>query len=375
MTTEQTPKKKQPFLIVVMAVILIAGIVFGYKKISYSMQNEDTENSQLQTNIVPVSPRIGGYVAAVYVADNQQVKKGDTLVVLDDRDLKIKVEQAMINLENAKANVAVVKSNVNTADAGATATATSIATAAANVATAKASVDAAKVRVWQTTEDFKRYEKLFAQTSATQQQYDAAKAQKEAAEQQLKVAEKQVEVAQAQLATAKQQSVASSTQASGVSTQVQVAELLIKQRQAELDMAQLQLSFAYILAPFDGYISKKNVQVGQLLSPGQTICSVVDETTLWVVANFKETQIADMHTGQKVEVKVDAYPKEKFEGKVESIQAATGSTFSLLPADNATGNFVKVVQRIPVKIVLEKTKFDNAQLRAGMNVTVAVKVK
>lgn len=375
MTTEQTPKKKQPFLIVVMAVILIAGIVFGYKKISYSMQNEDTENSQLQTNIVPVSPRIGGYVAAVYVADNQQVKKGDTLIVLDDRDLKIKVEQAMINLENAKANVAVVKSNVNTADAGATATATSIATAAANVATAKASVDAAKVRVWQTTEDFKRYEKLFAQTSATQQQYDAAKAQKEAAEQQLKVAEKQVEVAQAQLATAKQQSVASSTQASGVSTQVQVAELLIKQRQAELDMAQLQLSYAYILAPFDGYISKKNVQVGQLLSPGQTICSVVDETTLWVVANFKETQIADMHTGQKVEVKVDAYPKEKFEGKVESIQAATGSTFSLLPADNATGNFVKVVQRIPVKIVLEKTKFDNAQLRAGMNVTVAVKVK
>ncbi len=375
MTTEQTPKKKQPLLIVVMAVILIAGIVFGYKKISYSMQNEDTENSQLQTNIVPVSPRIGGYVAAVYVADNQQVKKGDTLVVLDDRDLKIKVEQAMINLENAKANVAVVKSNVNTADAGATATATSIATAAANVATAKASVDAAKVRVWQTTEDFKRYEKLFAQTSATQQQYDAAKAQKEAAEQQLKVAEKQVEVAQAQLATAKQQSVASSTQASGVSTQVQVAELLIKQRQAELDMAQLQLSYAYILAPFDGYISKKNVQVGQLLSPGQTICSVVDETTLWVVANFKETQIADMHTGQKVEVKVDAYPKEKFEGKVESIQAATGSTFSLLPADNATGNFVKVVQRIPIKIVLEKTKFDNAQLRAGMNVTVAVKVK
>lgn len=375
MTTEQTPKKKQPFLIVVMAVILIAGIVFGYKKISYSMQNEDTENSQLQTNIVPVSPRIGGYVAAVYVADNQQVKKGDTLVVLDDRDLKIKVEQAMINLENAKANVAVVKSNVNTADAGATATATSIVTAAANVATAKASVDAAKVRVWQTTEDFKRYEKLFAQTSATQQQYDAAKAQKEAAEQQLKVAEKQVEVAQAQLATAKQQSVASSTQASGVSTQVQVAELLIKQRQAELDMAQLQLSYAYILAPFDGYISKKNVQVGQLLSPGQTICSVVDETTLWVVANFKETQIADMHTGQKVEVKVDAYPKEKFEGTVESIQAATGSTFSLLPADNATGNFVKVVQRIPVKIVLEKTKFDNAQLRAGMNVTVAVKVK
>lgn len=375
MTTEQTPKKKQPLLIVVMAVILIAGIVFGYKKISYSMQNEDTENSQLQTNIVPVSPRIGGYVAAVYVADNQQVKKGDTLVVLDDRDLKIKVEQAMINLENAKANVAVVKSNVNTADAGATATATSIATAVANVATAKASVDAAKVRVWQTAEDFKRYEKLFAQTSATQQQYDAAKAQKEAAEQQLKVAEKQVEVAQAQLATAKQQSVASSTQASGVSTQVQVAELLIKQRQAELDMAQLQLSYAYILAPFDGYISKKNVQVGQLLSPGQTICSVVDETTLWVVANFKETQIADMHTGQKVEVKVDAYPKEKFEGKVESIQAATGSTFSLLPADNATGNFVKVVQRIPVKIVLEKTKLDNAQLRAGMNVTVAVKVK
>lgn len=368
---EEKKSKKTLFTIIGVILAIIAA-VYAYKEITYSMHNEDTENSQLQANVVPISPRIPGYVTAIYIKDNQYVKAGDTLIKLDDRDLKIKLEQAQINLQNAEANVSVVKSNVTSADAAANATSTSITTAAANVETAKANVEAAKVRVWNATDNFKRYEQLFNQTSATQQQYDQALAEKQSAEKQVTVLEKQVAVAQAQYKAAQQQSSASKAQANGVGTQVNVAEVVIKQRQAEVDFAKLQLSYAYIIAPYDGYISKKNVQIGQLLNPGQTICSIVDESELWVVANFKETQVGKMQPGQKVEVKVDAYPKEKITGSVESIASATGSTFSLIPADNATGNFVKVVQRIPVKILIAKNQNKNVQLRAGMNVTVAV---
>ena len=181
--------------------------------------------------------------------------------------------------------------------------------------------------------------------------------------------------AQEQLKAAQQQSSASRTQANGAGTQVNLAEVGIQQRNAEIDFAQLQLSYAYLIAPCDGFVSKKNVQVGQLVNPGQTLMSVVDDSQLWITANFKETQIENMKVGQDVEVKVDAYDGKTFKGKIESIQAATGSKFSLLPADNATGNFVKVVQRVPVRIALLDDKNDKYDLRAGMNVNVAVKVK
>ncbi|HRB67794.1 MAG TPA: HlyD family efflux transporter periplasmic adaptor subunit, partial [Chitinophagales bacterium] len=213
------------------------------------------------------------------------------------------------------------------------------------------------------------------QTSATQAQYDAAFTEKQAAEKQVAVLEKQVDVSNAQLKAAQQQSSASQTQANGVGTQVNLAQVGLQQSEANVDFAKLQLSYAYIIAPCDGFISKKNVQVGQLLNPGQIVMSIVDESQLWITANFKETQIEKMKVGQDVTVNIDAYPDHQFKGKIESIQAATGSKFSLLPADNATGNFVKVVQRIPVRIALVDDKNDTYDLRAGMNVDVAVKVK
>lgn len=339
------------------------------------MHNEDTENSQIECNIVPVAPRVSGYVDKVYVIENQRVHKGDTILKLDDRDLKIKLEQALINAKSAGANVNVVKSNVTSADASASAVSTTILTAQASVETAKANVEAAKVRVWNATENFKRYEQLYNQTSATQAQYDAALAEKQSAERQVQVAEKQVLVAEAQLKAAQQQSAASRTQANGVGTQVNLAEVGIQQREADVEFAKLQLSYAYLIAPCDGFIAKKNVQPGQLVNVGQNLMSIVDDSQLWITANFKETQIEHMKQGQAVEVKVDAYPGKVFEGKIESMQAATGSKFSLLPADNATGNFVKVVQRIPVRVALLDDKTDTYDLRAGMNVTVAVKVK
>lgn len=375
---ETTQEKKSSIKLlkpIIGIIILGCAVFFAYKKISYAQHNEDTENSQIECNIVPIAPRISGYIDQIYVKENQEVRKGDTILKLDDRDLKIRLQQAIINAKSAGANVSVVKSNATSADASASATSTSILTAQANIETAKANVESARVRVWNATENFKRYEQLFNQTSATQAQYDAALAEKQSAEKQVAVLERQVQVAQAQLKAAQQQSAASRTQANGVGTQVSLAEVGIQQRNADIDFAQLQLTYAYIIAPCDGFISKKNVQVGQLVNPGQTLMSLVDDSQLWITANFKETQIENMKEGQDVEVKVDAYEGKTFKGKIESLQAATGSKFSLLPADNATGNFVKVVQRVPVRIALLDDKNDKYDLRAGMNVTVAVKVK
>ncbi len=374
----QPIEKKSPRKIItpiIGIIILGCAAFFAFKKISYARHNEDTENSQIECNIIPVAPRISGYIDKIYVVENQRVHKGDTILKLDDRDLKIRLQQALINAKSAGANVSVVRSNESSANASANATSTSIVTAQANIETAQANVESAKVRVWNATENFKRYEQLFNQTSATQAQYDAALAEKQIAEKQVAVLERQVQVAQAQLKAAQQQSAASRTQANGVGSQVNLAEVGIQQRQADIDFAQLQLTYAYIIAPADGFISKKNVQVGQLVNPGQILMSLVDDSQLWVTANFKETQIENMKVGQDVQVKVDAYDGKTFKGKIESLQAATGSKFSLLPADNATGNFVKVVQRVPVRIALSDDKNDQYDLRAGMNVTVAVKVK
>ena len=372
---EKASTKNKGLMPIVGVVLLIGALIFAFKKISFMLHNEDTENSQLECNIVPIAPRVSGYVNEILVTENQRVHKGDTLVRLDDRDLKIKLEQALIAANSAGVNVDVVKSNVSTADASASAAFSTIATAQANVATAQANVETAKVKVWNATENFKRYEQLFKQTSATQAQYDAALAEKQAAEKQAAVLEKQIQVAEAQLKTAKDQSAASRTQATGVGTQVGLAQISIQQKQADVEFARLQLSYAYIIAPCDGYVSKKNIQVGQLVNPGQTLLRIVDDSQLWITANFKETQIEHMKVGQDVNVTVDAYPDEKFKGKIESLQAATGAEFSLLPADNATGNFVKVVQRIPVRIALLNDNNKQNKLRAGMSVSVAVRVK
>lgn len=350
--------KRLPFILGGVGLIAVFFII---KKVNYSMHNEDTENSQIECNISPVSSRISGFITEIRVKENQKVKKGDTLVRIDDRDLLIKVKQAEINLANAQANVEVMKANLQTSNATSSAGNTNISTAAANV-------ESAKIRVWKAAQDFDRYENLLKDKAVTQQQYDAVKAEKETSEKLLIVAQKQLEVS-------RDQSVVSSSQAVSTEKQVKLAELAIEQRQAELDAARLNLSYAVITAPTTGFVSKKNIQPGQLINVGQSMFSVVDESDLWVTANFKETQIERMKVGQPVTIKVDAYPGKEFEGVIESLQATTGAKFSLLPPDNASGNFVKVVQRVPVRITLKDNKEDEYVLRAGMNVDVVVRVK
>ncbi len=358
--TTTTPQKKKGFVKkIIIVFVLLTVAFFGVKKIQYALQNEDTENSQIECNISPITTRIAGYVTALNVKENLYIKAGDTLLRIDDRDLQIKVKQAEIALQNAKANLEVVRANVHTANA-------SSQVSTSNIGTSEANIESAKIRVWKATEDFKRYENLLASKSVTQQQFEGIQAEKELAEKLLQIAEKQKDVSQVQTAV-------TSAQEGSAAKQISLAQLSIEQKQSELDFAKLQWSYATVVSPINGYVSRKNVQLGQLVSVGQNLFSIVDESSLWITANFKETQLEKMQVGQKVNIKVDAYPNDIFEGEIESFSAATGSKFSLLPPDNSSGNFVKIVQRIPVRISIKNTN-KSKELRAGMNVKVVVRV-
>jgi len=292
-------------------------------------------------------PRVSGYVTQLRVDDNSTVKQGDTLLTLDDRDLKIKVEQSKTAVDNAVANLDVVRANAKSMEA--------------NIQTDSANVEAAKVQIWKAQQDFTRYQNLLRDKSGTQQQFDNAKAAKDAAESQLKVAQKQLDAAQSQYKAAKEQE--------------GVAQTQIEQRKSDLDYAVLQLSYAAVTAPASGKVTKKNVQLGQYLQAGQQVMAIVTDSDVWVVANYKETQLEKMHVGESVDFTVDAYGSKVFKGHIQSMAAGTGAKFALLPPDNASGNFVKVVQRIPVKIVLDNGNDPNQPLRVGMSVKTSVLTK
>lgn len=360
-TNAAAPAKKNKFIPIIGICIILLVIFFVGRRIVHGMHYEETENAQIETNIIPISNRITGYVSKIYVNDNQFVKAGDTILVLEQNDLILRLNQAKLSYQTALAQMGVLSSNTESASVNATAI-------SSNIATAQANVDAARVRVWKANQDYDRYSKLLQLQSITQQQYDAVSAEKQSAE-------KQLNVANMQLNAAKEQATASRTQASTVGTQLKPAEITAQQRLEDVKLAQLNLSYSVLIAPVDGYISKKSVQVGQLLNPGQTIVYVVEDKKVWVLANFKETQIKDMKVGLAADLKVDAYEDLALTGKIESIQYATGNKFSLLPADNASGNFVKVVQRIPVKILIDESSADVNKLRAGMNCKVSIKIK
>ncbi len=382
-------KQKRSPLPFILGGLLLVGGYFGFQKVNYLLHNEETENSQLESNIVPVLSRTGGWVTAVKVKDNQIVKIGDTLVTIDDRDLKIKVLQAQDAVKNAESNVALIAANAGTAganektsDASFQAQNAGIESSNAAIATANANVESAKIRIWKATQDYNRYKTLVEQKSAPAQMLDNAKAEKESAESalvaaqsQVETAQKSVEVVRRQASTGSFQKTAAQTQVNAAQRQVEVAKTQVEQRKAELELAKLQATYTAITAPISGEISRKSVQVGQLVNAGQPLMTLVQNDEVWVVANFKETQVAKMTVGQKVKIKVDAYKDKELEGTIESFSGATGAKFSLLPPDNSTGNFVKVVQRVPTKIIITDKKDPNFVLRPGMSVSVVVPVK
>ena len=359
METKSTKKKKNPVFIIILAVLVIGGSWFGISKYQHSQHHEDTDDAQVSADISPVIPRVAGYIADVRVRDNQQVKKGDTLLVLDDRDYVIKVEQALAALQ-------IAQSSMNSAKATTSAAKANIATSQASVGTIDAQIEAAKINLWRASQDYDRYANLIKDHSITQQQYEQALAAKQTAEKQLLILEEQKKQAQ-------QQTNAVAVQSNATASQVSIADATIHQKQTDVDAAKLNLSYTVIAAPEDGLVSKINVQPGQFVQAGQPVFSIVHSESVWVIANFKETQLDKMKEGQKAIINVDAYPGHKFEAMLTSFSPATGSTFALLPPDNASGNFVKVVQRLPVKI--EFTNPNDSlvkKLRPGMNVLVDV---
>jgi membrane fusion protein (multidrug efflux system) len=356
--TENKPKNKR--FLIVLAVLVIGGGAFGITKYTHSLHHEETDDAQIDAHISPVIPRISGYVTEVRVKDNQLVKKGDTLVVLDNRNELIHVAQMEAALKAAEGSLSV-------ANASTAASRVNISTFEANVATANAQIEAAKITLKRATQDYERYANLIKDHSITQQQFEQAEAAKQTAERQLQVLTDQKNAIMRQVSAA-------SSQSNATAQQTGVASATIQQRQADLDNAKLNLSYTVITAPQDGRVSKVSVQLGQLLQAGQSLFSIVLDDAPWVVANFKETQIHKMHTGQEVTLHVDAFPGHEFHGKVSSFSPATGSRFALLPPDNASGNFVKVVQRVPVKIEIADNNQAVKDLRPGMNVEVDVHI-
>ena len=358
---ETTParKKRNPVFLIILAVLIIGGGWFGISKYQHSLHHEETDDAQINADISPVIPRVSGYIDEIRVKDNQQVKKGDTLMILDERDYVIKLEQA-------QAALATSKSNLNSARATTDASKANVATVRSSIATIDAQIEAAKVTLWRATQDYDRYANLIKDHSITQQQFEQASAAKQSAE-------KQVAILETQKQQAAQQTNAVAEQSNATAQQIETAATNIKQREVDVDAAKLMLSYTVVTAPQDGLVSKVNVRDGQFVQAGQALFSIVHSENVWVVANFKETQLNKMTEGQKVVIHADVFPKHTFEATVASFSPATGSTFALLPPDNASGNFVKVVQRLPVRIEFtDKTDSLIKRLRPGMNVDVDV---
>jgi membrane fusion protein (multidrug efflux system) len=353
------PKKTNKTFTIVLILLVVVGAWFGISKYIHAQHHEETDDAQVEANISPVIPRISGYITQVRVKDNQRVKKGDTLLVLDDRDLKIKLDQAEAALGTAQSNLSAAQATSSAANAN-------IATSAAGISTIDAQIETAKINVTRTTQDYDRYANLIKDHSITQQQFEQQQAAKETAEKQLLVLQEQKKQAATQTS-------AVTSQSHATSSQIAIASSTIKQRQVDVEDAKLNLSYTVVTAPEDGLVSKVNVQPGQYITSGQSLFSVVLNEDIWVVANFKETQFDKMKIGQKVIVHADAFPGHEFEATVGSFAAATGARFALLPPDNSSGNFVKVVQRLPIKIQFTQPADSLVkQLIAGMNVTVDV---
>lgn len=335
--------KKLLSYIITLAVIIIAGLWVASKFIHFG-NVEFTDNAQVQRQIVPVNSRVQGYIKEIRFKEYEPVKKGDTLVIIDDADMRLRVAQANADYQNALAGRTVADRSVGVASA--------------NVAVSEASIAEAKVLMENAAVDLERYRKLLEKDAVTRQQYDGAETDYKAKKARYEM-------------LARQRSATSSVVAE---TRQRIAQndAGIKLAKALLETAELNLSYTVITAPCDGYASRKEIQIGQLVQPGQTLLDIVDGSEVWITANYKETQLKHIHPGSEVEIKVDAIPDKTFTGKVVSLSTATGAALSLLPQDNSAGNFVKVRQRIPVRIELT----DNADLnllRAGMNVECEVK--
>lgn len=325
---------------------LIGGITYVCSRFVHLGNVEYTDNAQVRQHITPVNTRVQGFIKRICFDEFQPVKKGDTLVIIEDSEFKLRLAQAEADLSNAIAGRSVTTAGIETTQS--------------NISVNEAGIEEIKVVMDNARRELQRYEKLLKEDAVTRQQYDNVKT----AYQTAKARYEQASRARRSTSLVKNEQTRRLTQ----------NEASVRLAQASLDLARLNLSYTVITATCDGMTGRKNIHEGQLVQPGQTMVDIVDGTDLWVVANYRETQLPDIHEGAEVTMTADAVPGVTYRGVVESISDATGAAFSLIPQDNATGNFVKVEQRVPVRIRLEgNSAADMKKLRAGFNVECKVK--
>jgi membrane fusion protein (multidrug efflux system) len=430
------PRKRRTFLIAGAVVLLIAA-VFGVRYWLYARAHESTDDAFIDGSIVQISPKVSGYVAKVYVKSNQAVKEGDLIAEIDPRDYQARLDQARAALSAGEARLREARSGVELTRASTRASAqqaaatvrqaqtgvesqraaaaaerariaqagAGISTAQANVAQARSQLTAAEAEATRAGADVQRYQELFSKDEISRQRLDqaiaaarTADAQVAAARGRVAAAEAQVSEARAAQATAAENARRAQSQVGGAQAgvgeamgrlaqantapqqvavsqaQAETAGATIEQLRAAVAQAELELSYTKIHAPESGRVTNKSIEEGALVQVGQPLMAVVTGE-VWVTANYKESQIGKMRVGQTVDLVVDAYPDKTFRGHVESLQAGTGSRFSMMPAENATGNYVKVVQRVPVKIVFDEQPDGEHMLAPGMSVEPEVKIK
>lgn len=353
--------KKKKISIIVFIALTVIGAVTVYFYLRYKATHISTDDAFVEGHVHTIASKVSGTVKKINVEDNQPVKKEAILVEIDPVDYEVKVKEASSVLGKEQSKLSEIEAKIE-------ASRQKLSELNAATKAAKANLELQEANLKLATIDFKRAEKLYEKEAIPKERYDNTKTGYEVAVSRVKASGEQVK--QAEMAVETQKAIIRQAEASRPS-QISV----IKEKEAKLRAAELDYGYTRITAPSDGYITKKTVEIGNQIEAGLPLMAVVPLDDIWVVANYKETQLEKVKPGQKVKMKVDTYPKKTFDGKVDSIMAGSGAIFSLFPPENATGNYVKVVQRIPVKIVLENGTDTQHILRIGMSVTATILIE
>ncbi len=378
-TATEEPRKSRGRTIAIVAAVGVVALVAGFAAWLHYRVRESTDDAQIDGHIHAVAARVGGAVVAVKVEDNQRVEAGTLLVQIDPRDYQVALEKAKADLADATAGAEAARTGVpvtssNTASRSQTAESEQ-ASAQARLASARARLRETDAKAAKAAQDLERMRSLVAKDEVSRQEYDAAVVGAEAARAERESASSAVKEAEQAIATAAahvEEARTGPQQVAIVRARASSAEAKVEEARAAVAQAELDLEHTSVKAPVAGIVSKRSAEVGQIVQAGQPLLAVVPLEDVWVTANFKESQLRKMRANQPVDVSVDAYGGQTYRGHVDSLSPATGAKFSLLPSENASGNYVKVVQRVPVKIVFEPGQDPDRKLRPGMSVVATV---
>jgi len=339
--------KKFPIKIIIIGLVLLLAIIYGFKKVSYALSHETTDNAQIETQITPVLVRVSGYVKTLAVQDYDSVKSNQLLVELDDAELQSQLAEMEADYVQTEADI----TNANA----------SLQNAIVSLSVNKGNIEVSNVKLQQALTEYNRNKNLFAEQAITEKQLDDSKYNYQSAQKMLDNTKNDLSSAQSKIAV--------------LESMVKKNEATLKLKKTKTDEVKLKISYTKIYAPSSGKIGKKNITAGQFVQAGSPLFSIVNDSSYWVTANFKENQLKNLTAGKEVDIEIDAFPEEKITGIIESVSEATGAKFAMLPPDNSSGNFVKVTQRVPIKIKIQNIEKYKPYLRAGLSVFVSAPIK